>query len=272
MKSRHRLRSRVPNHDRCLRDRCPEDDCPERISERVILQGPKCTRACLRAGCQSEEASRRLLSAADHCVLGRFTASVVWRSARAICLLAALGVASVRAAADMGPAANLLWPVSPACVSSPFGPRNLRASPLAHAFHNGIDLPAPVGRPVRAVAPGTVVRVQRKGPGGLEVLIQHDGFVGVYSHLGLVAPPIAGGHRVVRAGQRIGTIGRSGVTIGPHLFFGMIVDQRFVDPAALLGIPPCTASSREQSSAVSHWDRPTAGARLRQSDLGHLGR
>ena len=271
MKQRHRLRRRIPNHDRCLRDRCPDDDCPERISERVTLQGPRYPCACL-CGERQSAASGRLARAAEGCFPGRFTALVVWRSAWGVCLLAALGAVSMRAAADTGFAANLLWPVSPACVSSPFGPRNLRASPVAHAFHNGIDLPAPVGRTVRAVAPGTVVRVQRKGPGGLEVLIQHDGFVGVYSHLGLVAPPIAEGHRVVRAGQRIGTIGRSGVTIGPHLFFGMIVDQRFVDPAALLGIPPCTASSREQSSAVSHWDRPTAGARLRQSDLGHLGR
>ena len=86
----------------------------------------------------------------------------------------------------------LLPPVAPACVSSPFGPRILPNRPLAGVFHNGIDLPAQIGSPVLAVAPGTVIRVQRHGIGGLEVLIQHDGFVAVYSHLGLVAPALAG--------------------------------------------------------------------------------
>src|SRR5450432_1309795 len=77
----------------------------------------------------------------------------------------------------------LIPPVASACVSSPFGPRTLPNRPLAGTFHNGIDLPAPIGSPVAAVAPGTVIRVQRHGVGGLEILIQHEGFVGVYSHL-----------------------------------------------------------------------------------------
>src|SRR5690348_6339711 len=72
----------------------------------------------------------------------------------------------------------LLPPVESACISSPFGPRVLPNHPQAGTYHYGIDLPAPAGAPVRAAAPGTVIRIQHKGPGGLEVLIQHDGFVG----------------------------------------------------------------------------------------------
>ena len=85
------------------------------------------------------------------------------------------------------PQTSLLRPVTPACVSSPFGPRFLPNLPVAGAFHNGIDLPAPAGAPVRAVAPGEVIRVQRRGPGGLESSVQHSGFIGVYSHFGSVA-------------------------------------------------------------------------------------
>jgi|GEM_PF-1132323 len=134
---------------------------------------------------------------------------------------------------------SLVHPVSPACVSSPFGPRVLAGRPKAGTFHPGIDLPAPEGAPVRAVAHGHVIRAQRKGPGGFEMLIQHDGFIGVYSHLGRLTPAIAEGKRSVRAGDMVATIGRSGVTYGTHLYFGILVDRQPIDPAPWLGIAPC---------------------------------
>jgi murein DD-endopeptidase MepM/ murein hydrolase activator NlpD len=133
----------------------------------------------------------------------------------------------------------LLPPVAPACVSSPFGPRILPNRPLAGTFHSGIDLPAPIGSPVIAVAPGTIVRIQRMGVGGLEILIQHSGFIGVYSHLGLIAPMLADGRRTIYGGERIATVGRTGLTYGPHLYFGMIVNGRPVDPAPYIGVMPC---------------------------------
>lgn len=137
----------------------------------------------------------------------------------------------------------LMAPVTPACVSSPFGPRVLANRPLAGSFHYGIDLPASEGAPVHAIAPGNVIRVQRKGVGGLEMLIQHDGFVGVYSHLGRVAPVIAEGHMTVYGGEPIGTVGRSGLTYGMHLYFGILRDGRPVDPAPLLAVSACGAPS-----------------------------
>jgi murein DD-endopeptidase MepM/ murein hydrolase activator NlpD len=106
----------------------------------------------------------------------------------------------------------LLSPVTPACISSPFGPRILPARPLAGTFHNGIDLPAPAGAPVRAIAPGVVIRVQRRGPGGLELLVQHQGFVGIYAHLGMVAPTISEGQRAVYGGEKLGVVGHSGLS------------------------------------------------------------
>jgi murein DD-endopeptidase MepM/ murein hydrolase activator NlpD len=133
----------------------------------------------------------------------------------------------------------MLPPVEPACVSSPFGPRVLLNRPLAGTFHSGIDLPASIGSPVTAVAPGTVIRIQRHGIGGLEILIQHEGFIGIYSHLGLVAPMLAEGLKTIYGGERIGTVGRTGLTYGPHLYFGMIVDGRSVDPAPYISVVPC---------------------------------
>jgi murein DD-endopeptidase MepM/ murein hydrolase activator NlpD len=79
------------------------------------------------------------------------------------------------------------------------------------------------------------------------MLIQHHGFIGVYSHLGLIAPAIAEGARSVSAGQKIAIVGRSGLTYGPHLYFGMIVEGRPVDPSAYLHIAPCGSSPQGAS-------------------------
>jgi murein DD-endopeptidase MepM/ murein hydrolase activator NlpD len=110
---------------------------------------------------------------------------------------------------------------------------------LAGTFHNGIDIPAGIGSPVTAVAPGTIIRIHRRGVGGLEVMVQHDGFIGVYSHLGLITPKLAEGRKTIGGGDKIATVGRSGLTYGPHLYFGMIVNGRPVDPAPYLHVGPC---------------------------------
>lgn len=135
--------------------------------------------------------------------------------------------------------ASLVPPVRSACVSSPFGPRILPNHPQAGTYHYGIDMPAPVGEAVRATAPGNVIRVQHKGPGGLEVLVQHQGFVGVYSHLGMVAPAIAEGKTDLAAGEKLGVVGMTGVTYGMHLYFEMLLAGRPVDPAPYLGVQLC---------------------------------
>jgi len=161
-----------------------------------------------------------------------------------VSLVILLGFTPALAQAAQSPRSDstgFVMPVTPACVSSPFGPRTLPNRPLAGTFHEGIDLPAPIGSPVTAVAPGTVIRIQRHGIGGLEMLIQHDGFIGVYSHLGLVAPLLAEGGKSIYGGERIGTVGRTGLTYGPHLYFGMIVNGQSIDPAPYLKVASCGA-------------------------------
>jgi murein DD-endopeptidase MepM/ murein hydrolase activator NlpD len=149
------------------------------------------------------------------------------------------------------PTTTLLPPVSDACISSPFGPRVLPNRPLAGTFHNGIDLPAAAGTPVRAIASGELIRVQRRGPGGLEILVQHPGFIGIYSHLGMVAPAIAEGGRHISPGEQLGVVGHTGVTYGMHLFFGMIVQGRSVDPATFLQLPLCVAAHRTPADSLA---------------------
>jgi murein DD-endopeptidase MepM/ murein hydrolase activator NlpD len=146
---------------------------------------------------------------------------------------------SVAATAESRHQVVLLPPVSPTCISSPFGPRTLPNQPQAGSYHYGVDLPAPEGAPVLATAPGTVIRVQTKNPGGLEMLVQHDGFIGVYSHFGLVAPALAQGNVAVTAGEKLGVVGHTGITFGAHLYFAMLQAGKPVDPAPYLKLPQC---------------------------------
>jgi murein DD-endopeptidase MepM/ murein hydrolase activator NlpD len=138
--------------------------------------------------------------------------------------------------------AKLLAPVAHACISSPFGVRR-PPGPHAIGFHNGIDLPAPAGGAVLAAADGRIVGIHRRGPGGLEVVVQHgdarSGFMTIYGHLGSVAPALASGRTRVAAGERIGVVGHSGVTYGMHLFFEVLVGGRPVDPNPYLGLSAC---------------------------------
>jgi murein DD-endopeptidase MepM/ murein hydrolase activator NlpD len=142
---------------------------------------------------------------------------------------------------------SLLPPIAAACLSSAFGHRVLPDMAAVGTFHNGIDLPAPLGSPVRAVAPGTVIRIQRHGVGGLEVLIQHDGFIGIYSHLGLIASVLSAGGKSIYGGEKIATVSRSSLTYGPHLYFGMMVNGHSVDPAPYLDVAPCVSAAIDPS-------------------------
>jgi hypothetical protein len=74
----------------------------------------------------------------------------------------------------------LVPPVGPTCISSQFGPRVLANHPQAGTYHRGVDLPAPPGASIVGAAPRQGLRIQKKGPGGLEILVQHDGFVAIY--------------------------------------------------------------------------------------------
>jgi murein DD-endopeptidase MepM/ murein hydrolase activator NlpD len=183
----------------------------------------------LRNGQRSQELPAGQLRPARHC-FGRARRAT---TTTAIALLPAF----VSAAPARGP---LPPPVSPTCITSPFGPRSLAHDPLHDTFHYGIDLRAAPGTPVRAVAPGVIIGIDRRGAGGLEVRVRHPGFTALYGHLGRLAPAFAEGKRSVVAGEELGVVGRSGLTFGPHLYFEMNVGGERVDPAPSIGAAPCS--------------------------------
>jgi hypothetical protein len=118
------------------------------------------------------------------------------------------------------------------------------------AGHCGVDLDGPRGRPIVAVAAGTVVRVELSelgldGRSGRYVRIEHDdGTLTAYMHMDDVAEVRVGDR--VAAGQYLGTLGATAVfSSAPHLHFSLEIpahpdqhgdttDTHYVDPAPFL--------------------------------------
>jgi murein DD-endopeptidase MepM/ murein hydrolase activator NlpD len=109
-----------------------------------------------------------------------------------------------------------LRPVAEGWYSSNFG---MRIDPFSgeSAFHEGIDFPAEVGTPILAAASGKVVYAGFHPQYGKMLEIDHgSGLVSRYAHASQVN--VGEGDLVVR-GQRIGAVGSTGRSTGPHLHF-----------------------------------------------------
>lgn len=125
----------------------------------------------------------------------------------------------------------LAAPLAEYRVSSGFG---IRKDPIKRrrASHEGIDLQAGLRSPVQATAPGRVVFAGRKGAYGRLVEIDHG--LGVrtrYAHLAAIHVTV--GQRV-GAGHRVGLLGSSGRSTGPHLHYEVLVDDKPRNPARFL--------------------------------------
>ena len=105
--------------------------------------------------------------------------------------------------------------------------------------HTGVDLIAPQGDPVLAVADGIVTDVvtSRKGHGNVVEITHAGGYVTRYGHLADIK--VSQGQRVTR-GKKIASVGISGNTFAPHLHFEMLKDGEFMDPVAYFfaGVTP----------------------------------
>jgi murein DD-endopeptidase MepM/ murein hydrolase activator NlpD len=99
--------------------------------------------------------------------------------------------------------------------------------------HNGYDTYADIGTEIRAVADGTVIKVDRSGGLGIYVAIDHGkdeggkDIVTVYGHCD--SKDVESG-ATVRQGDKIGEVGKSGGVDIPHLHFEVREDGENVDP------------------------------------------
>ena len=96
------------------------------------------------------------------------------------------------------------------------------------AFHAGLDISAPVGTPIHAAADGVVIQAGWNGAYGKSVKIDHgNGMVSIYAHNSLNI--VAKGDEVSR-GDVIAKVGSTGRSTGPHLHYGIKVDNKHVNP------------------------------------------
>lgn len=94
--------------------------------------------------------------------------------------------------------------------------------------HTGIDIVAPHGTPVVASARGRVISASVQGEYGLMIEIDHGhGVITRYAHLQGAA--VRAG-QVVQRGQRIGAVGSSGLAVGPHLHYEVVVNGAPANP------------------------------------------
>lgn len=114
-------------------------------------------------------------------------------------------------------------------VSPVAGPYSDLFGPRGNRFHTGIDYPAPTGASVVAAASGRVTfAAPSSGGWGRLVIVSHgNGATTLYAHLSRVEVRV--GQWVV-AGRRIGRVGSSGKSTGPHLHFEVRVRGAAVDP------------------------------------------
>lgn len=143
--------------------------------------------------------------------------------------------ASVRPAAQDEVLIAFEEPAPGHAVVSPFGLRQLPWEGNGR-LHEGVDISADSGSPVVAVADGTVVEAGTKGGYGRYVAVRHAaGLTTFYAHLGGISAGVKPG-LAIKAGQRLGQIGSTGVSTGPHLHFEIRDPQgRPLDPSMFLG-------------------------------------
>ena len=101
-----------------------------------------------------------------------------------------------------------------------------------YRLHAGIDYDGQTGDSVIASRSGIVILVGWRGGYGRTIILQHnEGFTTLYAHLSSYNVEV---DQVVEAGQKIGEIGSTGLSTGPHLHFEIRKDGVPVDPAPYL--------------------------------------
>jgi murein DD-endopeptidase MepM/ murein hydrolase activator NlpD len=108
-------------------------------------------------------------------------------------------------------------------------------------MHDGVDISAPRGTPVRAAGDGVVIFCGHMRGYGNVVIIRHDDhYATVYGHDEINY--VREGERV-RRDQIIGRVGRTGRTTGSNLHFEVRRDNLARNPMNYLAVPPTAAAS-----------------------------
>jgi murein DD-endopeptidase MepM/ murein hydrolase activator NlpD len=124
-----------------------------------------------------------------------------------------------------------IWPVR-GYITSPYGYRSNPFAPGNRQFHTGIDIGTPSGTPIKAAMSGRVSTTGYNDVSGNYVVItHHSGYRTLYAHMSVIRAK-AGAY--VKTGERIGDVGSTGLSTGPHLHFTVYKNGVMVNPRALI--------------------------------------
>ncbi len=115
--------------------------------------------------------------------------------------------------------------------TSPYG---YRIDPIAgvKSFHTGTDMACPTGTPILAAMSGKVTTTGINRVYGNYVIIDHgNGYQTLYAHMSKI---IASKGQWVSQGTRIGLVGSTGYSTGPHLHFTVYKKGKLIDPMTVL--------------------------------------
>ena len=119
--------------------------------------------------------------------------------------------------------------------------------------HNGVDFPAPAGTPIFATAAGKVVKSGHDPASGNFVIIDHgDGTTSSYSHMQAASALRPGD--VVTPDTRLGGVGSTGRSTGPHLHMVVRQNGKTVDPTKVIGAAQQSATRYDLDGLLAKAD------------------
>lgn len=129
-----------------------------------------------------------------------------------------------------------------------------RHHPILHRMraHKGVDYVAPAGTPIKAAADGKIVLIGKKGGYGNSIEIQHGSkYSTFYAHLSYFSPKLTK-NSLVKQGQVIGYVGRTGLATGDHLHYEFRVEGIHRDPLTVQFPKTMPLHNHHRTKFLSH--------------------